>query len=162
MKNNELELKELNSLTESDIRVINEFWKTLFPQFEKDMDSPFNQFDKKSGKLFFFGSFIYIDEDGYYHEDPMVSSEYYVKGKKYTSLKDVLINKAIRHFDLLLLNFFENQIDDDNNEIPFSSRYEFAKRNKKYVEYEFEEEEYDDEKFDDENFDVEEGEDINE
>jgi hypothetical protein len=151
-----MEIAELNQLSESDIRVIKEYFKFMYPDLEELIDSRIWKIDNIEGRnvFFFFGIFFSMTEDGKYQckrmpdepDEPWGTEGWMLITE---DLKPLLYGVGLMRYNFQFKEFFENQYSFKKEEfIPYTSRFECSKRGIKYDE-EFDDYELEDDDFED-------------
>jgi hypothetical protein len=142
----------INTLTDSQASAIIEAYKFTFPDLIDGKDEPFIQrkdFRDDQGAihkaLFIFGNLIFFDESRKCYVIRRLADKFNELGELYweedSTHKDIesIIKRILqRQLECRLRIFFSNEIDENDKEIPFSSRYECACHGKKHKEYEYE------------------------
>jgi hypothetical protein len=131
----------LNTITEPMYRCMVEAYRNCFPDLSDDIKRPYVDYrisdidGKKHMVMMLFGNSIHmqgtefvlrvIDEEAFFDGD-LTFKEY----GRYKSIKELIMVILQRQLDIRIQIFFSNELNDDGNEIPFSSRYECALRGK--------------------------------
>lgn len=138
----------LNTITEPAYRCIIESYRICFPDLANDIKKPYVNYQgavidgKQHMVLMVFGNSLHMDNDTGEFILRVIDVEAMQEGEfcfkelgRYKSLKELIMVMIQRQLDVRLNIFFENEINDDENTIPFSSRFECALRGKQHKEY---------------------------
>lgn len=142
-----------NTISDSTCEAIKKAYCEIFPELKNDCQEPF--VSKKSVvvnnnnhiALYVFGNTIYMDPaSGHYivrdiekiiiDDDEEFADVIMKECGIFENVPDLISFLMMKHLNVRLSYFYANEVDNEGNEIPFSSPYECAIRGKEYKEYE--------------------------
>jgi len=135
-------MNDLNLIGECDFRVAKEMWVHCFPYMEEYIETPSCRWNKEECYIYMFGSIIKRDGERWYesytndlifdeHREVVSIGEAIID--VYGTLETLLIAKIKRHFQYVIDDFFLDVVMDGKIK-SYSSKFECAKRGRKYSE----------------------------